>query len=86
MWNQSQVFFSGYVTIPDVTLQSAILGFTNTSTEHLLLITHFLLINKCYLYEPRDTKFKFFFLAFKNNIKSEAPGERISEERKSLKK
>ena len=28
----------------------------------------------------------FFFLAFKNNIKSEAPGERISEERKSLKK
>ena len=51
MWNQTQIFFAGYITIPDVTPQSAILGFADTSIEHFLLINHMLLIYKCYLYK-----------------------------------
>ena len=38
IWNQTQIFFSGYITIPDVTPQSVILGFTDNSTEHFLPI------------------------------------------------
>ena len=40
-------FFSGYITIPDLTTQSTIFGFTHTSTEHFLLINHLSLIYKC---------------------------------------
>ena len=55
IWNQAQIFFSGYITIPDVTPQSAIFGFTDTSIEHFLLINHLLLIYKCYLYLKLET-------------------------------
>ena len=86
IWNQTQIFFARYITIPDVTPQSAILGFTDTSTEHLLLINHLLLIYKCYLYKARD-KQNLRLLAFKNNvIKIKTLKERTSEERKFLKK
>ena len=86
IWNQTQIFFARYITIPDVTPQSAILGFTDTSTEHLLLINHLLLIYKCYLYKARD-KQNLRLLAFKNNIiKIKTLEERTSEERKFLKK
>ena len=64
IWNQTQIFFSGYVTIPDVTLQSVILSFTDTSTEHFLLINHLLL---SYLYKARDSQ-NLSLLASKNNI------------------
>ena len=64
IWNQTQIFFSGYVTIPDVTLQSVILSFTGTSTEHFLLINHLLL---SYLYKARDSQ-NLSLLASKNNI------------------
>ena len=40
-------FFSGYITIPDLTTQSTIFGFTHTSTEHFSLINHLSLIYKC---------------------------------------
>ena len=50
IWNQTQIFFSGYITIPDVTPQSAILGFTDNSTEHFLPTDHLLPIYKCYLF------------------------------------
>ena len=33
IWNQTQIFSSGYINIPDVTPQIAILDFTDTSTE-----------------------------------------------------
>ena len=49
IWNQTQIFFSGYITIPDVTPQSVILGFTDNSTEHFLPIDNLLPIYKCYL-------------------------------------
>ena len=59
--NQTQIFLSGYMTIPDVTPQSTILGFTDTSTERLLLIDHLLITCKCYLYKVRDSQFFFMF-------------------------
>ena len=71
IWDQTQIFFLGYINIPDVTLQRAILGFTDTSTKHFLLINQLLLT----------------FLAFKNNIiKIKTPEERTKEENKFLKK
>ena len=70
--------FSGYITIPDVTPQSAILGFTDTSTKHFLLMNHLLLIYKCYLYKARDSQ-HLSFLAFKNSIKIKTLEERTSE-------
>ena len=70
--------FSGYITIPDVTPQSAILGFTDTSTKYFLLMNHLLLIYKCYLYKARDSQ-HLSFLAFKNNIKIKTLEERTSE-------
>ena len=33
IWSQTQIFFSGYITIPDDPPQSAIFGFTDTSIE-----------------------------------------------------
>ena len=37
IWNQTQIIFSSYITISDITPQIAILGFTETSTEQFLL-------------------------------------------------
>ena len=54
IWNQTQIFFSGYISIPDDTPQSAIFGFTDTSTEHFLLINHLLPIYKFFLYKAKD--------------------------------
>ena len=54
LWNQTQLFFSSYGTIPDVTSRSAIPGFIDTSTEHFLLINHLLLIYKYYLYKATE--------------------------------
>ena len=86
IWHQIQIFLSGYITIPDVTPQSAILGFTDTSTEHFLLINHLLLIYQCYLYKAKDSQ-NLTFLAFKNNIiKIKTLDKRASEELKFLKK
>ena len=86
IWNQTKILFSGYSTVPDATPQSAILGFTDTSTEHVLLINHLLLIYKCYLYDARDSQ-NLSFLALKNNsIKIKTLEEETSEERKFLKK
>ena len=85
MWNQTQIFFSGYITIPDVTQQDAILGFTDTSIEQFLLINHLLLIYKFYLYKARDSQ-NLSFLAFKNNIiKIKTLEERTSDKRTFLK-
>ena len=86
IWNQTQIFFSDYITIPVVTLQSAILGFTDTHIDHFLLINHLLMIYKCYLYKARDSQ-NLSFLVFKNNIiKMKTLEERTSEESKFLKK
>ena len=79
MWNQTRIFFPGYITtISDVTPQSAILVSTDTSTEHILLINHLLLIYICYLYEARESQ-NLSFLAFKNNIKIKTLVQRTSE-------
>ena len=56
IWNQTLIYFSGYITIPDVTPQNAILGFTDTSVEYVLLINYLSLIYKCYLYKARDSQ------------------------------
>ena len=53
--------FSGYITLSDVTSQSPILGFTDTSIELFLLINHLLLIYKCYLYKARIKLLKWIF-------------------------
>ena len=42
LWDQTQIFFSGNITIPNVTTQSVIFGFTDT--KHFLLINYLLLI------------------------------------------
>ena len=86
IWDQTQIFFLGYINIPDVTLQRAILGFTDTSTKHFLLINQLLLTYKYYLYKAKDSQ-NLSFLAFKNNmIKIKTPEERTKEENKFLKK
>ena len=83
MWNQTQIFFAECITISDVTMESAILGFTDTSTKHLSVINHMLLIYKCCSQSSQYLS----FLAFKNNIiKIKTLEERTSEERKFLKK
>ena len=74
-----QIFFSRYIAIPDVTPQSALLGITDTSTEHLT--KHLLLIYKCCLYKARDLQ-NLSFLAFKNIIKIKTLEKRTSEETK----
>ena len=72
--------------IPDVTPQSVILGFTDTRTEHVLLINHLLRIYKCYLHKARDSQ-NLSFLAFKNIfLKIKILQERTIEETKFLQK
>ena len=79
------MFFLEYITIPDVTPQSATLGFTDTSIGYFLLINHLLLIYKCDLYKSRDSQ-NLSLLAFKNNIKIKNLKGRTSEETKFLNK
>ena len=86
IWNQTQIFFSGYITIPNVTLHSTILGFTETSAGHFLLISHSLLIYKCYLYKARDSQNLRFFVFKKDIIRIKTLEERTSSEIKFLKK
>ena len=63
---------------------STIVGLTDTSTEHFLMINHLLLIYKCYLYKVRDSQ-NLSFLTFKKNIiKIKTLEEKTCEERKLL--
>ena len=63
---------------------STIVGLTDTSIEHFLMINHLLLIYKCYLYKARDSQ-NLSFLTFKKNIiKIKTLEEKTCEERKLL--
>ena len=64
-WDQTQIFFSGNITLPNVTTQSVIFGFTDT--KHFLLTNYLLLIYECYSYKAKDSQ-NLRFLAVKNNI------------------
>ena len=67
-----------------MTPQSAILGFTDTSIEHFLLVNNLLLIYNCYLYKAKDSQ-NLSFLAFKNNIiKIKTLELRTSEKKKKI--
>ena len=67
IWNQTQIFFSGCIAIPDVIPQSGILGFIDASIEQFSIINLLSLIYKCYLNKARGTQNLCYF-AFKDNV------------------
>ena len=78
IWNQTQAFISGYITISDVTLQSAILGFIDTRTGHFLPIIRYQSINDIYI--KLETQKILSFLTFKNNIEDKTLEERTNKQ------
>ena len=78
IWNQTQVFISGYITISDVTLKSAILGFTDTRIGHFLPVICYQSINDIYI--KLETQKILSFLTFKNNIEDKTLEERTNKQ------
>ena len=56
LWNELKYFVSQYLYTPEITPQSALLGFLNLGNkqQNFLLINHLLLIFKHYLYISRE--------------------------------
>ena len=51
LWSNKDIKVDGLSSVT----QSAILGLIDTNIKHFLLISHLLLIYKCYLYKARDS-------------------------------
>ena len=69
MWVLIQTFFKDKIIIPDLDLQSAVLGFLDTDNRDNLLINNILLTFKMTLYKCRDGG-NITFSKFFNNLKS----------------
>ena len=55
--SQTRVFFSYNFTIPNISPQSAILGFMEeTQDQHNIIVNHILLIYKHYVYLSRNSE------------------------------
>ena len=67
LWSQLQVFLDGYIVLPDLVPQTAILGYLNIDND-FILINHLLLIFKQYLYKSR-LESKVSFVSVLSNIK-----------------
>ena len=70
-----QNYFRDKIIIPDLDLQSAVVGYLDTSNSHLLLINNILLTFKMTLYQCRD-KHTITFRKVKSNLKSREQIER----------
>ena len=56
-FEQTQVFFSNYFTIPNISPRSVILGFMEEiQDQHNIIINHILLIYKLYVYLSRNSE------------------------------
>ena len=56
LWQDLKKFCSQFINIPDITPQSAILGFFDHNNDDSLIINHLLLIFKWYIYKTRNKK------------------------------
>ena len=64
----SQVFFSNYFTIPNISRKSAIIGFMEeVQDQHNIIIHHILLIFKHYVYLTKNSE-SLNFIGFNNYI------------------
>ena len=97
LWNELQYFVSQNVYIPEMTPQGALFGFNiGNQQQNFLLINHFLLIFKHYLYISREhgaarfTSLELYFIkikTIKQNISpcSSQKKENVEENGESLK-
>ena len=56
LWSSLQHCLKNYITLPNLTLQSAVLGFLDDSTEFFNATNHILLIFKIFLFKHRTFK------------------------------
>ena len=57
LWSNIQNKFSSKVLIPNLTVKSAFIGFSDIDNDNYILINHLLLIFKQYVYSKRNTNF-----------------------------
>ena len=69
LWQQLKSFFENKINLPDLDLQSAIVGFLDTANAHNVLINNILLTFKMTLYKFRDKR-NITFSKIINNLKS----------------
>ena len=86
LWSQLQNYFSYKFAIPDLTPQSAILGFPNIDPNINLVTNHLLLIFKYNVYKSRDNKKLCFEKLRKNIIKVYNTEKRLGHDNSRLKK
>ena len=55
LWSNIQNKFSSKVLIPNLTVKSAFIGFSDINNDNYILINHLLLIFKKYVYSKRNT-------------------------------
>ena len=56
LWSQVKTYFNSKIKIPNLTVESAYLGFVNVCSNDYLFLNHLLLIFKMYVYANRSTK------------------------------
>ena len=76
-WKELKIHFAGYLNIPNLELQSAVVGFLDKSNENLTLLNCILLTFKMVLYKNRDKK-RFNLNTVLTDIKSRERIESIS--------
>ena len=54
LWSKIQNFFSSKVYIPNLSIQSAFIGFADLHNDNYIFINHLLLIFKIYVYRKRN--------------------------------
>ena len=67
LWERLKCYTQKNLNLPSLTLQSAILGFTNSQSENFIIINHLLLIIKYYIFNSRSYK-HLSFLQLKTDV------------------
>ena len=67
LWKIFECYIQNSLDLPSLTLQSDILGFTDSQSENLIIMNHLLLIFKYYTFKSRSNK-PLSFLQLKTNI------------------
>ena len=67
LWKIFECYIQNSLDLPSLTLQSDILGFTDSQSENFIIMNHLLLIFKYYTFKSRSNK-PLSFLQLKTNI------------------
>ena len=74
LWDELGTFLSPVLFLPDLSPQSALIGFHSEVSDHNLLVNHLLLLFKIFIYKNREKKrlvFNNFLIQIKNVFKLE---------------